>query len=58
MKIGIAPKKCFSTVLQLLFPITLSFPLPLMGGGLEGKLKSLRTLIKVGFEKSKPTEAS
>jgi hypothetical protein len=26
-----------------------------MGGGLEGSLKDLRNLIKVGFEKSKPT---
>jgi hypothetical protein len=36
------------------FPTNISFPLPLAGGGLEGRLKHLRTLIKVGFEKSKP----
>jgi hypothetical protein len=40
-----------------LYPINLSFLLPLVGGGLEGRLKHLRTLIKVGFEKSKPTKA-
>lgn len=27
-----------------------------MGGGLEGRIKHLRTLSKVGFEQSKPTE--
>jgi hypothetical protein len=29
------------------------FPLPLVGGGLEGGLKHGRIIIKVGFEKSK-----
>jgi hypothetical protein len=29
-----------------------------VGGGLEGRLKHLKTLIKVGFEKSKPTNFS
>lgn len=33
-----------------LCPINLPFPLPLVGGGLEGRLMCLRTLIKVGFE--------
>jgi hypothetical protein len=31
----------------------LSFSLPLVGGGLEVRLKHFKTLIKVGFEKSK-----
>lgn len=35
----------------------LLFPLSLVGG-LEGRLKCLRTLDKVGFEKSKPSEGS
>ena len=34
-----------------LCPMNLSFPLSLLGGGLEEKLKCLRTIIKVGFEK-------
>jgi hypothetical protein len=38
-----------------LCPVNLSFLLPLVVGGLEGRLQHLRTLIKVGFEKSKPT---
>lgn len=33
-----------------LFPINLSFPLPLLGGGLKRRLKNYRTIIKVGFE--------
>jgi hypothetical protein len=37
------------------YPITLSFPLPLVGGGLGGKLKHLSTLIKVDSEKYEPT---
>ena len=36
-------------------PTNLSFPLPLVGSGLEGRLKCLKTLTKVGFEKYKPT---
>ena len=32
-----------------------SFTLRCLDGGLEGRLKHLRTLIKVGFEKSKAT---
>ena len=40
----------------LFFPNNLSFPLPLVGDWLEGRLKHLSTLIKVGFEKYKPTQ--
>jgi hypothetical protein len=29
-----------------------------VGGGLEGRLKHLRTVIEVGFEKFKPTVTS
>lgn len=39
------------------FPIILLFPLPLVDG-LEERLKHLRTLDKVDFEKSKPSEGS
>jgi hypothetical protein len=43
------------------FPFALlvifSFPLPLVGGGLERRFKYLRILITVGFEKSKPERA-
>jgi hypothetical protein len=39
----------------LLCPINLSFPLPLVGNELEGRLQHLRTRIKVSFEKSNPT---
>jgi hypothetical protein len=39
----------------LLCPVNLSFPLSPVGGGLEGRLKHLRTLIKAGFEKYKMT---
>ena len=39
----------------LLCPINHSCPLPLMGGGLERRLKHLSTLTKVSFEKYKPT---
>jgi hypothetical protein len=35
---------------QVHFPSILSFPLPLRGGGLEGKLKHLRTITKIRFE--------
>jgi hypothetical protein len=31
---------------QVHFPWILSFPLPLVGGGLEGRLKHLRIIIK------------
>lgn len=50
-KVGIAPKNYFETYKNPLFPINLSSPLPLVGG-IEGRLKNLRTLNKVGFEKS------
>jgi hypothetical protein len=33
--------------------INLSFPLTLVANGLEGRLNSYRTIIKVGFEKLK-----
>jgi hypothetical protein len=52
VKIGISPKNYFFyTGPQPPFPINL---LSLVGD-LEGRLKHLRTLIKVGFEKSMPT---
>ena len=35
--------------------IPISYYPPPMGNGLEGRLKHSRTLIKIGFEKSKPT---
>ena len=31
------------------YPINLSFPLPLVDGGLEGRLKHFKILIKVGL---------
>lgn len=34
---------------QVDFPCTLSFPLPLVGGGQQGRLKHLRTIIKYRF---------
>ena len=37
------------------FPVDHSFLLPLVCGWLEGRLAHLRTLIKVGFERYKPT---
>jgi hypothetical protein len=40
---GIAPKNLSK---QVYFPGILSFPLPLMGAGLKGRLKHLRTIIK------------
>jgi hypothetical protein len=40
---GVAPKKLSK---QVHFPHILSFPLPLVDGGLKGRLKSLRTIIK------------
>jgi hypothetical protein len=63
MKLGIPhpkkkkkKKKTISKQVHIPFcPLNLSFPLPLVGGGLEGRLKHLRTLTKVGFENSKPT---
>ena len=55
MKIGIAPRQFLNRSTSPFCPTNLSFPLPLVGGGLERRLKHLRTLIKVGFEKSKLT---
>ena len=40
---GVAPKNLSK---QVHFPCILSFPLPLVGGGLQGRLKHLRTIIK------------
>jgi hypothetical protein len=57
MKIGIGPKRIISRqVYILLCTINLSLPLPLVSGGLEGKVKCLRVFIKVGFEKYKLTQ--
>lgn len=39
-----------------LCPVTLSSLLPLVGGGLEERLRHLSKLIILGFEKSKPTQ--
>jgi hypothetical protein len=55
-KCGIAPRNYFQTGPQHPFPINLLFFLPLVGG-LEGRLKTLRTLNKVGFEKSKSAKS-
>jgi hypothetical protein len=55
MKIGTAPKNYFYTGPHPPCLINLSFLLPLVGGGLEERLKCSRALIKVVFEKSKPT---
>jgi hypothetical protein len=44
---------------QVHFPRILSFPLPLVGGGLEGRLKHLRTIIERRVEKNeKPQNPS
>jgi hypothetical protein len=43
---GVAPKNFSKQVLFPVIPYILSFPLPLVGGGLKGRLKSLRTIIK------------
>jgi hypothetical protein len=52
-----SPQRTISKQVHILLcPIKLSFPLPLVSGGLEGRLEHLRTLIKVDFEKSKPTD--
>jgi hypothetical protein len=41
--------KIFLNRAQTPFPINLSFPLPLVGGEIEGRLKYSRTLIKPGM---------
>ena len=56
-KLGIAPKQLLlnrSTTPLVLLTIFL----PTLVGGLEGRLKHLRTLNKIGFEKSKPLKHS
>jgi hypothetical protein len=55
MKIRIAPQNFLNF---LLCPVKLFLPLPLKGGGLERRLKHLRTFIIVGFEKYKPERVS
>jgi hypothetical protein len=45
---GVTPKN-FSE--QVHFPHILSFPLPLVGGRLKGRLKNLRTIIKNKIKK-------
>jgi hypothetical protein len=52
-----SPQRTISKQVHIvLYPINLSFPLPLMGGGPEWQAKHLSTLIKVGFFKFKPME--
>jgi hypothetical protein len=53
-KTGIVSKNYFKQVHILLCLISLSFPLPLVGGGLEVRLTHLEILITVGSEKYKP----
>jgi hypothetical protein len=48
---GFAPKNHFNTCSPPMYPNNLSFPLPLMGDGLEGTLKYLRTVINIRVEK-------
>ena len=45
-----SPKELFFKHPQPTFTIKLSFPLPVVGGGLEGNLNCLQALIKEGFE--------
>jgi hypothetical protein len=46
------PQRTTSKQVQIsLCPINLFFLLPLLGGGLEGRLTHLRIIIKVGCEK-------
>jgi hypothetical protein len=47
------PRNCFYISSQNLFPVNRYFLEPLVGR-LKGRLKSLRTLNKVGFEKNLP----
>ena len=55
VKTRITPQKnYFYTGLLALCSNNLSFLLPLVGGGLEGRLKHLRILTKVGCENYKP----
>lgn len=55
---GIAQKPISKQAYIPLCPINLSFPLPVVGSGLQGRLEHLSTLIKLGFEKHKPTPSS
>jgi hypothetical protein len=43
---GFAPKNHFKTGQLAPYHNNLSFPIPLVDGGLEGRLKHLRTIIK------------
>jgi hypothetical protein len=53
------PQRTISKHVHILLCSTnLSFPLPLVGSRLEGRLKHLTTLIEIGFEKIKPTNYS
>jgi hypothetical protein len=45
--VGVAPKNLSK---QVYFPCILSFPLPLVGGGLQGRLKHLKPIIKKRFK--------
>jgi hypothetical protein len=45
---GVAPKNLSK---QIHFPSVLSFPLPLVGGRLDGRLKHLRTILKDRLKK-------
>ena len=47
------PKNYFLNRSTTSFTINLSFPLPLVGDGIEETLMYLRTIIKIGFEKYK-----
>jgi hypothetical protein len=46
-----SPQRTISKQVHILIcPINLSFPLPLEGGGIKGRLKCLRTLIKISLK--------
>ena len=50
-----SPQRTISKQVHILLcPINLAFPLPLVVGGLEGRLRHLSTVIKVDLEKYKP----
>jgi hypothetical protein len=52
MKVDTTPQKPISKQVHIfLYPINLLFPLSLVGGGLEGRLKHFSILIKLGLEK-------
>jgi hypothetical protein len=55
MQIRFAPKNYLQTGSPPLYTTNISFALPLVGGGLEGRLKHLKPSLRVGFEKSKLT---